>query len=250
VTAPRLGDILIEQGIIDEEKLLAALSDQHAFGGKLGRTLVDLGYLSEEQLVHALASQLGLETVDLASVAVGRETLACLPVEACERYGVFPVRIDEEQRVLWVATAEPDLGTLQQVAHLTQRTIEPLLAPMSAIDRAVRLHYYGENRSRPRLGDPLPGIPRDPGAPRRAGLAAAAALADAPELVEGAVAPGAVPTGSSELAELRGLVLQLERALSAQGRAFRALVEILQDKGVVRRGELGQHTTREREPGS
>ena len=39
----KLGDILVSQGVIDQEKLIAALSDQFAFGGKLGRTLIDLG---------------------------------------------------------------------------------------------------------------------------------------------------------------------------------------------------------------
>ena len=91
--ALRLGDILIQQGVIDEEKLIAALSDQRAFGGKLGRTLVDLGYVTEEQLVHALATQLGLDTIDLAKVDVPPEALSLLPVDACERYGVFPVRV-------------------------------------------------------------------------------------------------------------------------------------------------------------
>ena len=57
----KLGDILIAQGVIDEEKLIAALSDQRAFGGKLGRTLVDLGYVSEDQLMRALSEQLGLD---------------------------------------------------------------------------------------------------------------------------------------------------------------------------------------------
>src|SRR6267154_2196197 len=52
----KLGDILISQGVIDHEKLIAALSDQRAFGGKLGRTLVDLGYVSEEQLLRALSA--------------------------------------------------------------------------------------------------------------------------------------------------------------------------------------------------
>ena len=110
----KLGDILIQQGVIDEEKLIAALSDQRAFGGKLGRTLVDLGYVSEEQLVHALATQLGLDTVDLGQAEIAAEALSALPVDACERYGVFPVRVDPERRVLWLATAEPDQGTLQE----------------------------------------------------------------------------------------------------------------------------------------
>src|SRR5438445_17911 len=105
----KLGDILIQQGVIDEEKLIAALSDQRAFGGKLGRTLVDLGYVTEEQLVHALATQLGLDTIDLTQAQIAPDALSTLPVDACERYGVFPVRVDPQRRVLWLATAEPAL---------------------------------------------------------------------------------------------------------------------------------------------
>src|SRR6185312_7735983 len=96
----KLGDILIAQGVIDEEKLIAALSDQRAFGGKLGRTLVDLGYVNEEQLMRALAEQLGLETVDLDNIKVTDEALSALPVDACERYGVFPLRVDAAEKVL------------------------------------------------------------------------------------------------------------------------------------------------------
>src|SRR3981081_4306008 len=99
----KLGDILISQGVIDHEKLIAALSDQRAFGGKLGRTLVDLGYVTEEQLLRALAQQLGLDTGDLDGTDVKPEALRCLAVDACERYGVFPMRVDEREHVLWVA---------------------------------------------------------------------------------------------------------------------------------------------------
>src|SRR5206468_6713308 len=96
----KLGDILIQQAAIDEEKLIAALADQRAFGGKLGRTLVDLGYVTEEQLVHALATQLGLDTIDLTQAQIAPDALSTLPVDACERYGVFPVRVDPQRRVL------------------------------------------------------------------------------------------------------------------------------------------------------
>ena len=219
----KLGDILIQQGVIDEEKLIAALSDQRAFGGKLGRTLVDLGYVSEEQLVHALAAQLGLDTVDLAQAEIAPEALSTLPVDACERYGVFPVRVDPERRVLWLATAEPDQGTLQEVARIAQHTLEPILCTMSSIDRAVRQYYFGDQALKPgRLGEPLRSIP---------GLSQGNGDG---ELAAGAVAPSAAH--GDAIAELRMLLLRLEKQLNAQGRAFRALVEILQDKGIVRRG--------------
>jgi type IV pilus assembly protein PilB len=226
----KLGDILIRQGVIDEEKLIAALSDQRAFGGKLGRTLVDLGYVTEEQLVHALATQLGLETVDLGQEEIAPDALSALPVDACERYGVFPVRVDPQRRVLWLATAEPDQGTLQEVAQIAQHTLEPVLCTMSSIDRAVRRYYFGDQSATGRLGDPLPAIP---GVTQRNGEG---------ELAAGAVAPA--EAHGDAIAELRMLLVRLEKQLNAQGRAFRALVEILQDKGLVRRGELGTQTTK------
>ena len=234
----KLGDILISHGVIDEEKLVAALSDQRAFGGKLGRTLVDLGYVSEDQLIRALSQQLGLETVDLDHLEVQEEALSCLPVDACERYGVFPVRVDEAERVLRVATAEPDRQTLQEVAQMAQYTIEPLLASLSSVDRAVRKHYFGDStgrRTQPttRLGDPLSSIPVD----------APSSPAGAPNpYAIGTISPAAV--AQDALQELKMLVIRLEKTVEAQSRAFRALVDLLQDKGVVRRGELGQRTTR------
>ena len=227
----KLGDILIQQGVIDEEKLIAALSDQRAFGGKLGRTLVDLGYVTEDQLVHALATQLGLETVDLAQTEIAPEALSALPVDACERYGVFPVRVDPQRRILWLATAEPDQGTLQEVARIAQHTLEPILCTMSSIDRAVRQYYFGDPAAQAgRLGEPLRSIP---GITQRNGEG---------ELAAGAVAPAAAQ--GDAIAELRILLVRLEKQINSQGRAFRALVEILQDKGLIRRGELGTQTTK------
>jgi type IV pilus assembly protein PilB len=227
----KLGDILIQQGVIDEEKLIAALSDQRAFGGKLGRTLVDLGYVSEEELVHALAAQLGLETVDLSQAEIARDALSLLPFDACERYGVFPLRVDPERRVLWLATAEPDQVTLEEVAQIAQHTLEPVLCTMSSIDRAVRQHYFGDPAAPDsRLGDPLRTIP---GATQRNGE---------DELAAGAVAPSAAHLSAIE--ELRTLLVRLEKQMNAQGRAFRALVEILQVKGIVRPGELGAQASK------
>ena len=244
----KLGDILIKQGVIDEEKLVAALSDQRAFGGKLGRTLVDLGYVSEDQLVQGLATQLGLETIDLDTAEIEVEALSCLPVDACERYGVFPIRMDAKERVLWVATAEPDRATLQEVAQIAQYTLEPVLASMSSIDRAVRQYYFGEKVGpKQRLGEPLRNIPVDlplaaPSARPAANPSGEDGLPDAlvepAELTSAPIAPDGAQSQDG-VAELKNLILRLEKTMTAQGRAFRALVELLQEKGVVRRGELG-----------
>jgi Type II secretion system (T2SS), protein E, N-terminal domain len=247
----KLGDILVSHGVIDQEKLIAALSDQFAFGGKLGRTLIDLGYVSEEELLRALSEQLGLDTVDLDAAEVKPDALRRLPFDACERYGVFPLRVDDVERVLWVATAEPDRQALQEVAQIAQYTLEPVLASMSSIERAVRRYYFGERTTRTRLGEPLSSIPRDIplAAPRPRSVpnrSAEAAFpdegieADAP--VIGSIEPG---VGAQDaMLELKTLIIRLESTVNAQSRAFRALVNLLTDKGVVRRGELGQRASK------
>src|SRR5260221_10247052 len=247
----KLGDILIAQGVIDEEKLIAALSDQRAFGGKLGRTLVDLGYVSEAQLMRALSEQLGLDTVELDTIEVTDDALSALPVDACERYGVFPVRVDKKQRVLWVATAEPDRQTLQEVAQIAQYTLEPVLSSMSAIDRAVRRYYFGEKTGpKHKLGEPLKSIPGDIplAAPAPRSVPNPSADEEVPEAaveVEQVMRAIAPADGTHDaISELKTLSIRLERAVTAQSRAFRALVDLLPDKGIVRRGELGQRTSK------
>ena len=247
----KLGDILISRGVIDSEKLIAALSDQRAFGGKLGRTLVDLGYVSEDDLMIALSEQLGLDVVDLDGTEVPSRALRCLPVDACERYGVFPLEVNERERVLRVATAEPDRQALQEVARICGYALEPALASMSSIERAMRRYYFGERVPRPRLGEPLSAIPDIPlGAPRPRSVPDRTAEAEFPEAMlepddEDQIAIIA-PDGASQnaLEELKTLIIRLERTINAQSRAFRALVDLLQDKGVVRRGELGQRAAR------
>ena len=257
MTTLKLGDILLSNGFIDKPKLEAALADQQAFGGKLGRTLVDLGYITEEQLVTALAEQLGLSTIDLANAELDPEAFTAIGVDVCERYGVMPVRIDRDQGLLWVATAEPDRKMLQEVAQFAQLTLEPVLAPMSAIDRAVRKYYYGESAPKQRLGEPMSAIPLDPGATAKPKAAPKAAPAPATNLTQQAQAQPAdgveapeltgiapPPRSDDELAEVKLLLVRLEKTVAAQGRAFRALVELLQEKGVVRRGELGNRTSK------
>jgi hypothetical protein len=63
-----------------------------------------------------------------------------------------------------------------------------------------------------------------------------------PEVQEiGSIAPEG---GPDAIHELKNLIIRLEKTVNAQSRAFRALIDLLQEKGVVRRGELGQRTSK------
>ena len=71
----RLGDILIERGLLNEQQLQLALEDQRTSGDKLGDILVRLGYITAEKMADALSVHLGYPRVDLARQYIARKLL-------------------------------------------------------------------------------------------------------------------------------------------------------------------------------
>src|SRR4051794_8224772 len=103
----RLGEILLDAGVIDEVQLSAALAEQKKWGGKLGRTLVEMGYVDEDSMALALSRQLGLPVIDLDHAPLSPDVPKLLRLDVAERYGVFPVGADTKHKILHVATPDP-----------------------------------------------------------------------------------------------------------------------------------------------
>lgn len=142
----KLGELLLAAGVVDEEHLRIALSEQRRWGGKLGRTLIDLGYVREEIMVKALSHQLKLPSVKLTQVTPQAEAVAVLPVHHCDKYGIFPVAYDAEKRTLSLATSDPTNDEMFRDLRLefNLREVLPMVAGTVDIDRAIRRYYYGE----------------------------------------------------------------------------------------------------------
>lgn len=75
----RLGDLLVEEGIVSEAQLEQALNAQKNTGRRLGDTLISLGFLSETQLLNFLAQQLSLPVIDLSRAHVDIDAVPLLP---------------------------------------------------------------------------------------------------------------------------------------------------------------------------
>ncbi|RUO80140.1 MSHA biogenesis protein MshE [Idiomarina tyrosinivorans] len=113
----RLGDLLVDEGIISHEQLTQALQVQQDSGRKLGATLIELGYLSESQLADFLAQQLKIPRIDLSQRKVDKESLRLLPEIQARRHRALV--IDHDQASATVAMSDPaDLSTLDAVAQL------------------------------------------------------------------------------------------------------------------------------------
>lgn len=202
----KLGEMLVAAGVLDDAQLQAALEEQQHWGEPLGRTLVQMGVLSEDVVVRALSRQLGLPACDPAAVELPPGMAGYIGLHLVEQFGVMPVAVDAEKRVLHVATADPtDKRALAQLGDHLGWTIQPVVASASRIELAIRKHYYGENI------EPAP----------------------APAAAGGAEAPAATLV-ASEIAAVQSSLLELERLTGGQLRALRVLVEMLVERGVIR----------------
>ena len=86
----RLGDVLVNSGVISEEQLQKGLELQKGSGRKLGETLVDEGLVSEENITNALSSQLNLDVIDLQNVTVSEDILSLVPANILKKYKILP----------------------------------------------------------------------------------------------------------------------------------------------------------------
>jgi len=119
----RLGDALIQQGVLTDEQLQLALAEQKRSGRKLGRIFIESGYVTEEAIARALAKQLQVPFVDLKAFKPKAELIKLLPEAQARRFRALVLR--ENDNALWVGFADPtDLTAFDDVARIIRRPIE------------------------------------------------------------------------------------------------------------------------------
>jgi type IV pilus assembly protein PilB len=236
----RLGEILVEAGLLSEVKLRAALSEQRKWGGKLGRTLVEMGFVDEDSMAAALSRQLNLPRVDLDKLQVPLEVVQLLRIDIAERYGVFAFEGDAKQKTLQVATSDPtNVEALQELAFNTGLRVIPSVAGPSAIDRAIRRHYYGESTTASLAASPkeLGMSEVELSAHDFAAMSRSSQQAVADSLETTVPASTAEVELARQVKELGDRLTSLEKHATSQVRALRALVELLIEKGTIGQDE-------------
>ncbi|MFB9137166.1 GspE/PulE family protein [Vibrio olivae] len=125
----RLGDLLVEEGIITESQVEQALSAQATTGTKLGATLIELGFLSEQQMLTFLSQQLDVPLIDLSRAHVDIDAVQLLPEVHARRLRALV--IGQNSDILRVAMSDPaDLFAQEALlSQLPQYAIEFVIAP-------------------------------------------------------------------------------------------------------------------------
>lgn len=140
----RLGDMLIEKGLIDRMQLEAALGRQKQWGGRLGFNLVKLGYISETTMLKFLSSQLKLPCADLSKLNISGRVLDLLHRDVAVNYHILPLQVKEEggKKYLFLAMSEPmNILAIDEVSFLTGCTVKPVIATDSQIAQALEKYY-------------------------------------------------------------------------------------------------------------
>ncbi|HYE01654.1 MAG TPA: ATPase, T2SS/T4P/T4SS family [Phycisphaerales bacterium] len=139
----RVGEVLVEEGILSREQLEEALAKQRGTGRLLGEMLVEQGIVQGSALVRALGRKLGIKACHLRHGLIDPGLLKLIGAEEAERLKVIPMfKVGE---TLTVAMAEPQsLPTVDRLRRLTGLRIRPVLALEANIHEYIRKYAGGD----------------------------------------------------------------------------------------------------------
>ena len=144
----RLGDLLLDEGLITGEQLEKALKLAKETGKRIGETLVENGIVTERDIMNALSHQLGIEIVSLIGVEISKELLGLVDASILRKNRMVPIDFyNGNVNVVRLAMADPmDMAAVDDFMMITNLQVEPVLALpneiMLTLDR-----YFGNSET-------------------------------------------------------------------------------------------------------
>ncbi len=137
----RLGEILINQGLINSEQLKKALEAQKIDSKKkIGEILVSQGVIDQKQLLQALQHVYEAEYIELEDVILDPEIVSLVPKRIALRYKIIP--LSRENNTLTIAMANPlDVNTIDYIKEYTKLDVDPKFASEDDINNALSSYY-------------------------------------------------------------------------------------------------------------
>jgi type IV pilus assembly protein PilB len=235
----KLGQMLIEAGVIDEMQLRSALADQRRWGRPLGKTLVEMRLVSEDDMVEILARQLNVMPINLDTLDIPQDVLDLVPMHIAQQHAVIPFSAD--QRFIELAMADPtNLGVIDEVRIRTQLNVRGYLAGPRMIERTFDRCYKRNPRAISEVGIELDASISGTGyvvEPATPGIAS-----QEPQMRDG-LRTFRPPTASTsprdrEIDALQARLSALESLVQRDEAVLRKLLALLIDKGIATREEI------------
>lgn len=142
----RLGDLLVDAGVITQDQLAEALRIQKTekTGDRLGEVLIDLNFTNEKQIMKALREQLKIESIDLSTIRIPEDVTKLLEESVLRKYSLVPFAFNEKNpNLLKVAMSDPlDIRAMDDISIITGLQIDRYVATPSDIAATID-RYYG-----------------------------------------------------------------------------------------------------------
>jgi type IV pilus assembly protein PilB len=147
--AKRIGELLVEAGVLSQQQLEQALFAQRKDGRRLGQLLIELGLVGETKLTQTLSRQLSVPWVSLYHVDFSRSLLNLVPRVVAEKYSLVPIfvrRVRNQGETLYVAMDDPTRDeAIDEVTRASSMPVKPMIACPTDIRAAIRVYYLGES---------------------------------------------------------------------------------------------------------
>ncbi len=141
----RLGQLLVDEGVITEEVMKKALAVQRESGEKLGEVLVNMGVTTNEQIVNAVKEQLGIPLIDLDNINVAQDIIDILPVNIAKKYEAIPIDIINGS--LLVVMSDPlNYFAIEDIKVATGYHVKTAIALRNILLNNID-KYYGKSKA-------------------------------------------------------------------------------------------------------
>ena len=136
----RIGELLVENGVISEAQLQSALAEQKKTGLKLGRQLVEAGYIEENRFLEFLSQQLDIPNVDLARYETRASVVELLPETYARRFRA--IVLDVKDDVALVGMADPtNIFAMDEIERILKMSLDPAVVRESDLLAAIDRNY-------------------------------------------------------------------------------------------------------------
>lgn len=136
----KLGEILIEATLLTEAQLKQALVGQKKAGLRLGQYLIQRGIVREGQLIDVLSKQLKIDKYSPDKYPTDPDLIELLPLDVCQKDKVIPLR--KKKSLLTVAMIDPmDINALDNIEFITGMEVEPVVCSEREMSQLIRLTY-------------------------------------------------------------------------------------------------------------
>ncbi|MDZ5000386.1 type II secretion system protein GspE, partial [Clostridium perfringens] len=147
VQKKRLGDSLVAADKITPFQLQSALKSQKILGKKLGEVLIEGGIVSEEDIIDAIETQTGIKKVDLNDINFDKKAIKIVPQNLCDKYNLIAFGFEEDK--IMVALSDPlNIFAIDDISISTGLDVKVFIAPKNDIKKFVQINYSSEEVSK------------------------------------------------------------------------------------------------------